>query len=203
MRLLALRPLVFRWPYWPIFLVVFLWAYLPEFAITGRARKTAAGPDSQDAGSFRVVVLGTWLASNVAFLLAWLPPLKVAVGLEPIVFGLGVTAIVGGSLLRRHCWRQLGAFFTGDVRVTTGQTIIQTGAYSIVRHPAYTAGILMNLGTGLALGSWASGAVMALGTFAVYRHRIAVEEAALLEVIGQPYRDFMKARRYRLVPYVW
>jgi len=77
-----------------------------------------------------------------------------------------------------------------------------TGAYSLLRHPSYSAGILMNIGTGLALGSWASTALLALAAFAVYSYRIAVEERALLRVIGEPYRDFMTKRR-RLIPFIY
>ncbi len=60
----------------------------------------------------------------------------------------------------------------------------------------------MNIGTGLALGSWASTALLALAAFAVYSYRIAVEERALLRVIGEPYRDFMTKRR-RLIPFIY
>jgi len=55
----------------------------------------------------------------------------------------------------------------------------------------------MNTGIGLALGSWASTAVLALASCAVYRYRIAVEERTLLAVVGEPYRQFMATRRRR------
>src|SRR5438034_7500267 len=46
------------------------------------------------------------------------------------------------GLLRRHCFRLLGASFTGDVRARADQAIVTTGAYALVRHPSYSAGIL-------------------------------------------------------------
>jgi protein-S-isoprenylcysteine O-methyltransferase Ste14 len=42
----------------------------------------------------------------------------------------------------------------------------------------------MNTGVGIALGSWASAAILAVATFAVYGYRIAVEERELLAAIG-------------------
>jgi protein-S-isoprenylcysteine O-methyltransferase Ste14 len=60
----------------------------------------------------------------------------------------------------------------------------------------------MNIGTGLALGSWASTIVLALAALAVYSYRIAVEERALLSVVGEPYREFIRTRK-RLIPFIY
>ena len=141
-------------------------------------------------------------AAAIAFPFAWMPFLRVAVALRPAVFGLGIVTIALGSLLRRHCWRLLGSSFTGDVRADPNQRIMTTGAYALLRHPSYSAGILMNIGLGLALGSWASTALLAAGAFAVYGYRIAVEERTLLRVVGEPYREFIRTRR-RLIPFIY
>jgi protein-S-isoprenylcysteine O-methyltransferase Ste14 len=197
-----MRPLPFVWPYWLVFLAVFIWAFLPEYWIVSKARKAAAKPDSLDAGSIKVIAFGGSFASAIAFPLAWVPLLRLPAALQPLCFFLGVTIIIGASLLRRHCWRQLGASFTGDVRAAADQRIVTTGAYSMLRHPSYTAGILLNLGIGVALGSWASIVILGVAGFAVYAYRIAVEERVLLAAIGEPYREFMRTRR-RLIPYVY
>jgi protein-S-isoprenylcysteine O-methyltransferase Ste14 len=60
----------------------------------------------------------------------------------------------------------------------------------------------MNIGIGLALGSWASTALLALAAFAAYTYRIAVEERALLSVVGERYGDFI-CRRRRLIPFIY
>ena len=62
--------------------------------------------------------------------------------------------------------------------------------------------VLMNAGIGVALGSWGSTTVLVLASLAVYSYRIAVEERALLAVVGEPYREFMRTRR-RLIPYIY
>jgi protein-S-isoprenylcysteine O-methyltransferase Ste14 len=149
-----------------------------------------------------VIILGGSIATAIAFPLAWVPFLRLPTTWQPVAFVIGVATLIAGSLLRRHCWRQLGASFTGDVRAEPDQRIVTTGAYALVRHPSYSAGILMNAGIGVALGSWGSTTLLVLASFAVYSYRIAVEERALLAAIGEPYREFMRTRR-RLIPYVY
>lgn len=197
-----MRPLLFVWPYWPAFWAVFIWAFSPEYRIVRKAKKPATASDSPDAGSYRAIVLGMGIASLAAFPLAWVPTLRLPAAVQPIIFFLGIGTLVGGSLLRRHCWRLLGTSFTGDVRAHPNQAIVRTGAYALVRHPSYSAGILMNLGMGLALGSWGSATLLTLASVAVYSYRIAVEERTLLAVVGEPYREYMRTRR-RLIPFIY
>ena len=197
-----MRPLPFAWPYWLLFWTVFLWAFSPEYRIVRDARKPAARSDSPDAGSVRLIILGMGVASFIAFPLAWVAALRLPAAWQPVALGIGIATLIAGSLLRRHCWRLLGASFTGDVRARADQPIVTTGAYALVRHPSYSAGILMNAGIGLALGSWGSTALLVLASFVVYRYRIAVEERALLAIVGEPYRQYIRTRR-RLIPFVY
>ncbi len=197
-----MRPLPFTWPYWPAFWLVFFWAYIPEFRIIRAGKKAAARPDSQDAGSVAMIERGMGVASLVAFALAWLRPLRAPAALQGALYLAGIGILIAGSLLRRHCWRQLGASFTGDVRARPDQAIVTTGAYALLRHPSYTAGILMNAGIGLALGSWGSTGLLVAASLAAYLYRMSVEERVLLATIGEPYREFMRTRR-RLIPFVY
>jgi len=196
------RPLPFVWPYWVLFWAVYLWAFTPEFRIVRKARQPASRPDSPDAGSIRVILVGGSIASAIAFLLAFVSALQLPVAWQPAALFLGIASVIAGSLLRRHCWRQLGASFTGDVRAEADQRIVTTGAYAIVRHPSYSAALLMNTGIGLALGSWASAALLLVASLGIYGYRIAVEERALLAAVGEPYREFMRTRA-RLIPFIY
>ncbi len=197
-----MRPLPFVWPYWAAFWTVFVWAFLPEFRIVRSARKPAQQSDSRDRGSYGVIVIGMWLATTIAFPLAWVTVLRFPAFLQPTMLIIGTAMLVAGSLLRRHCFALLGGSFTGDVRARPDQPIVTTGAYALVRHPSYTAGMLMNAGLGVALGSWGSTLVLVVASFAVYRYRMTVEERALLAVVGEPYREFMRTRR-RLIPFIY
>jgi len=197
-----MKPFPWAWPQALVLWGVMLWAFWPEFRIVRRAQKALKGAASKDAGSMQVIILGMWLAMAAAFPLASVTSLRVPDAWNLPVFALGIASLVGGSLLRRHCWRMLGNSFTGDVRAASDQVIVQRGAYAILRHPSYTAGILMNVGIGLSLGSWGSAALLLVASFAVYAYRIAVEERALLATVGEPYRAFMQGRK-RLIPFVY
>jgi protein-S-isoprenylcysteine O-methyltransferase Ste14 len=106
-----------------------------------------------------------------------------------------------GSLLRRYCFRTLGKYFTGDVRATPDQPVICSGPYRMVRHPSYTAGMIMFIGIGLALGNWFSLVLLTIATIATYSYRVVVEERVLLATIGESYGNYMKERK-RFIPYV-
>lgn len=195
-------PLPFVFPYALVFWATFLWAFLPELPIVQRSRHRIRQPGSRDAGSLQVIAFGMGLALVAAWPLAWVESLRVPRQLEHMVFAWGLLSIIGGSALRRHCWRLLGAYFTGDVAAQAEQPVIDRGAYAWVRHPSYTGGILMNVGIGLALGSWASTIVLAVASLVVYSYRMRIEERVLLETLGEPYRRYMEQRK-RLIPYVF
>lgn len=194
-----MTPLPFVWPYALLFWAVLIWAYVPEFRIVRSARRNQGAADSR---SLQLILRGQSLASLVSYPLAWIPALQFSILHRAAVFFIGIATIFAGSLLRRHCWRMLGGSFTGDVQATPDQAIVTRGAYRFVRHPSYTAGIMLNAGVGIALGSWASTVLLGATSVAVYRYRMTVEERALAAVVGEPYREFMR-RRKRLIPFVY
>lgn len=193
-----MRPLPFVSPYALLYWGVSLLAFWPEFGIVRRARRAAG---AKDAKSLQVILFGLQLSMFAAFWVAWLPVLQISshrVG----AFFLGVALLVVGALFRRHCFRMLGASFTGDVRASADQQVVTRGAYAVLRHPSYTAAIIMNTGIGIALGSWASILILVVASFIVYGYRMTVEENALLAEIGEPYAQFMRTHK-RVIPYVY
>jgi protein-S-isoprenylcysteine O-methyltransferase Ste14 len=196
-----MRPLPFVWPYALVFWAVYVWAFLPEWKVVQGGRKGAKDPNSRDSGSLQVIVAGMWMALILAYLLAFVKTGAFPPRWQLPLFVVGILLIVLGSLLRRYCWRTLGEYFTGDVKVRADQPVITSGPYRWVRHPSYTAGMIMFIGVGLALGSWLSLALLMIATIATYSYRVAVEERALLETIGEPYRSYMQERK-RFIPYI-
>ena len=197
--MIPVRPLPFVWPYAAVYWAVLVWAFLPEFRIVGRARRQQTTTDSK---SLQVILAVGSSSFFAAYPMAFVPALQFTVAHRVLVFAVGIGTIVAGALLRRHCWRLLGESFTGDVRVREDQAVVSTGAYRFLRHPSYTAGVLLNTGVGIALGSWAATLLLAVTSVAAYVYRMNVEEHALLSVIGQPYRDFMSTRK-RLIPFIY
>ncbi|HKQ76926.1 MAG TPA: isoprenylcysteine carboxylmethyltransferase family protein [Blastocatellia bacterium] len=81
------------------------------------------------------------------------------------------------------------------------QTVIDTGVYSIVRHPMYAGAILLMVGLPLWLESYAA-ALLALAPIATIVTRILFEERFLKgELKG--YEAYTKRVRYRLIPFIW
>ncbi|MEA2706722.1 MAG: hypothetical protein QOH22_1510 [Gemmatimonadaceae bacterium] len=196
-----MRPLPFVWPYALVFWAVYVWAFLPEWKVVQGGREGAKEAGSKDSGSLKVIVAGMWLALILAYPLAFVSAWAFPQNWQLPLFIFGVLLILLGSLLRRYCWRTLGKYFTGDVKATPDQLVISTGPYRWVRHPSYTAGMIMFIGIGLALGSWFSFGLLTIATIATYSYRVAVEERVLLETIGEPYGAYMKQRK-RFIPYL-
>jgi protein-S-isoprenylcysteine O-methyltransferase Ste14 len=118
------------------------------------------------------------------------------------LFGFGIVLMWVGIVLREWAVATLGRFFTVVVRVSHEQTVVDRGPYRWVRHPSYAGLLLTLVGLGLALGNWLSViALAALPTIGLVI-RIRVEERAMLEALGEPYREYAAQRR-RLIPGVW
>lgn len=195
----TMSPLIVTWPYGLLFWAVFAWAFAPEFRIVSRRAEPSAS--GQDAGSKRLIIVGQGLAMMAAFAIAQRLP-SATLPHRVWLFWAGVAAMVGGSLLRRHCWRMLGASFTGAVIVRPDQVVVDRGAYRYVRHPSYTAGALLFCGIGLALANGISLLVLMVTVMGVYGYRVIVEERALETTIGAPYRSYIR-RTKRFVPFLF
>ena len=105
-----------------------------------------------------------------------------------------------GYMLYAEVLRE-NAYLSRTVEVQDDQQLIDTGLYSVVRHPMYTATLLMFLSMPLILGSW-----WALLIFLIYPiliiKRIQNEEQVLREGL-KGYNDYQQRVRWRLIPYVW
>lgn len=87
------------------------------------------------------------------------------------------------------------------IEIQEGQKVIDTGVYGIVRHPMYSATLLLFLSMPLVLGS-----IYSFLIFLVYPLIIAKRikgEEAYLERELDGYREYKKKVKYRLIPYIW
>jgi protein-S-isoprenylcysteine O-methyltransferase Ste14 len=160
------------------------------------------GGTRQDRGSFYVVIATSVLGVLAAFYCASDVQSTGLRGARWPVFIVGVVVIMLGIVLRQWSVSTLGAFFTVQVQVREGQTVVDTGPYRFVRHPSYTAIITSFAGIGVALENWLSLlALLIIPTIGLVV-RIRVEERALLAALGEPYRQFSQSRA-RLIPKVW
>lgn len=93
------------------------------------------------------------------------------------------------------------AYLSRTIEVQEGQRVIDTGLYGIVRHPMYTATILLFLSMPLVLGSLPSFVIM-LAYIPLIVKRIRNEENVLREGLDG-YDEYCRKVRFRLLPYVW
>ncbi|MEJ0075695.1 MAG: isoprenylcysteine carboxylmethyltransferase family protein [Alphaproteobacteria bacterium] len=93
------------------------------------------------------------------------------------------------------------SYAASTVTVETGQPVISSGPYAAVRHPMYTASIILYVATPLALASW-WGLVPAAVLAAVIVWRLIEEETYLAHSLAG-YVDYRRRVRARLVPGVW
>ena len=92
-------------------------------------------------------------------------------------------------------------YLSRTVEIQEGQKVIDTGLYGIVRHPMYTATILIFLSTPLVLGSLIS-FVLFLFYPLIIAKRIRNEEQ-LLEKELKGYAEYKTKVKYKLIPYIW
>lgn len=111
-----------------------------------------------------------------------------------------VVLFLAGYMLYAEVLRE-NAYLSRTIEVQAGQRVIDTGLYAVVRHPMYTATILLFLAMPLVLSSPLSFALMLLYIPIIIK-RIKHEEA-LLERELEGYSDYMRRVRYRLIPYIY
>lgn len=182
------------------FVLVGLFAALEEFLII-RTLVRHEGARA-DRGSHLVFVGCVVVGVGGAFVLAAVVDGATIGGARWPAFAVGIALMVVGLTLRVWSIRVLGRSFTVDVRVREGQTVVDSGPYRWVRHPSYTGLLLICAGVGLAFGNAASLACAVLIPCAGCVVRVRIEERALLQELGEPYRLFAEGRA-RLIPAVW
>ena len=93
------------------------------------------------------------------------------------------------------------AYASRTVEIIDGQKIITSGLYSLIRHPMYTASILIFLTIPLILGSYYALIPMLFYPVIIVR-RIKNEEVLLINQLGG-YKEYIEKVRYRLLPFIW
>ena len=157
---------------------------------------------SQDRGTYAWSLGAVLVGLAVCLLLDAVVPGVVEEDRQtPFLLG-GAALVVGGIAFRLWAIRTLGRFFTFQVTTASDQRVVTDGPYRWLCHPSYTGLLVGCLGAGVASANIASLiAVLAIPLYGLVR-RIRVEEAALIDALGDPYRQFVATRK-RLVPGIW
>jgi protein-S-isoprenylcysteine O-methyltransferase len=175
---------------------------ISEIGLALRRRASGASSQLADRGSLRLLWITIAVSVSVAYFVYYAVPVASFGAAAPTSRLMGIVLYASGLALRWYAIIYLGRFFTVDVAIATDHTLIDSGPYRHVRHPSYTGALLAFLGIGFALANWASLLAVTVPIFAVFAHRMRIEETALLEGLGAPYRAYMD-RTKRLFPGIY
>lgn len=191
------------WQGW-LFLAVFLLstgipsAYLARVDPSAIERRKRAGRESRPAQRIAVALLFSCLPAMLVFSaldhrFGWsrVPAAISLLGDLLVAVGMALTVLV---VIQNR-------FAAGNITVESGQRVVSTGMYRVVRHPMYSVALIAVAGIPIALGSW-WGLVLLVPVAMALVLRVRDEEA-MLERDLDGYRDYMRATRSRLIPGVW
>ena len=154
----------------------------------------------EQQGEQKEVVLGSGLMFIAAFVLAglnfrfgWLRLPDWAVWAASVLFLLAY--LMWGEVLRENAW------LSRTVEVQEGQRVVDHGLYGVVRHPMYSASVLLFLSMPLVLNSPLSFLVM-LCYLPLIAKRIRNEEKLLRKELPG-YEEYAERVKYRLITFIW
>ncbi|MBR0342091.1 MAG: isoprenylcysteine carboxylmethyltransferase family protein [Oscillospiraceae bacterium] len=135
----------------------------------------------------------SFLIAGLNYRFSWLEIPKGIVIAGSVIFLLSY--LLFGEVLREN------EYLSRTIEVQEGQTVVDTGLYGIVRHPMYSATILLFLSMPAILGSPISFLIMLLYIPLIVK-RIRNEEKVLEQELNG-YTEYEKKIKYRLIPFVW
>jgi len=159
-------------------------------------KKGAKTWDTALLGLYGVAMMIMWIMAGLDLRYHW------SSGIGPVAqIGALLIMIAGYGLV---VWTTgVNAFFSQVVRIQSerGHTVVSSGPYRNVRHPAYVGMILVVLGAPIMLGSW--WAVIPGVSCAVLMIVRTVLEDKTLQIELPGYVNYAQQTRFRLLPGVW
>ena len=154
----------------------------------------------EEISSQKAVVALSGLMFSTGFVIAGL---NFRFGWVTLSFSVSVTASVIfliGYGLYAEVIRE-NAYLSRVIEVQENQKVVDTGLYSVVRHPMYFSTVLMFLAIPLILGD-----IFSFVLFLAYPFMIAKrikDEEKLLENELDGYREYKKRVKFKMIPFIW
>lgn len=140
-----------------------------------------------------IIFLSAFIISGLDFRFQWSKvPLLVVI--------LSSIFVLSGYILFFIVMRQ-NSYASRVVEIQEKQKVIDSGLYGIVRHPMYSAAILMFMFMPLVLGSFF--ALIPLVIFPFQMGKRMKNEELILEKGLDGYIDYKKKVRYKIIPFLW
>jgi len=163
-------------------------------------RRMRGGPTAEKRVSQRVIMIFTSLGFIGLLVVPGLDH-RFSWSTVPLAVVIAGDALVAlGYYFIFLVFRQ-NTYSSATIELAANQKVIDSGPYSLLRHPMYAGALLYLLGTPLALGSyWGLVPFVAVIPFLIWR--IFDEEMMLIREL-EGYGEYKQRVRYRLVPGVW
>ena len=181
-----------------LFVPMFLAGIVMMFKNPGLLQKRLDAKEEQKEQSMVVKLSGLmflvgFIIAGLGFRFNWYTlPKSIVIGAAVVFL---VAYILYAEVLREN------TYLSRTIEVQENQKVIDSGLYSIVRHPMYSVTLLLFLSMPLILGSIYSFLIFLMYPFIIVK-RIKGEEK-FLEKELDGYREYKQKVRYRLIPFIW
>jgi protein-S-isoprenylcysteine O-methyltransferase Ste14 len=187
------------WLYWAILAAVFVAAFaLLDRGLLQERMRPGGRPTPLGLRLLNVVLLMHWIIAGLdRGRLHWSDSVPLWLQAFALFTIVAAYALVFWAMVENR-------FFSSVVRIQSerGQHVVESGPYAFVRHPGYSAGILILAASGVALGSWIAAAFLVAVSVPFLLYRVIREDRVLQEQLPG-YRDYAQRVRWRLVPGIW
>ena len=140
-----------------------------------------------------LMFLGGFVVAGLDFRFGWLPLPEWVSIVAAVCFLLSY--LIYAEVMREN------AYLSRTIEVQEGQTVVDTGLYGIVRHPMYSATLILFLTIPLILGSLYSFLIFLCYPFIIAKRIRNEEELLQKELKG--YAEYKNKVKYRLIPFIW
>lgn len=121
---------------------------------------------------------------------------------QPWAIVIGTLCFAGGLWMFRRSHKDLGRNWSISLEIREEHKLVTRGVYSLIRHPMYTAFLLMAVGQAFLISNWVGGLAGLVGFSALFFPRVGKEERLMLDTFGEDYARYM-GRTRRLVPWLY
>ena len=140
-----------------------------------------------------LMFMAGFIVAGLDYRFGWLPMPK------GVVIGATVAFLLAYALYAEVL--RENTYLSRTIEVQDGQTVVSTGLYGIVRHPMYSATLLLFLSMPLVLGSLYAFLIFLIYPFIIAK-RIRHEESFLKKELPG-YAEYTQKVKYRMIPFIW
>lgn len=170
-----------------------MWRKAPDLLESRLRAKEKEGTQKRVIGLSGLMFLAGFVLAGLDFRWGWTFVPRWLTVAAAAVFLVGY--LLFAEVLREN------AYLSRVIEVQEGQTVVDSGLYGVIRHPMYSATLLMFLSMPLVLESWIALLVFLMYPVLLYQ-RIGNEEDVLREQLDG-YSAYCEKVKYRLLPFIW